>query len=113
MSERIPKYLLMDMIGCIDNIHNYCLDYDFNRFDADSKTVDAVIRNIEVMGESVKRLPEYFINDHPEIPWNFIIGTRNRLIHGYDSVDSKILWDILKNNLPELKIRLESLRDIL
>jgi uncharacterized protein with HEPN domain len=109
MSERIPKFLIMDIIGCIHNIMEYTKEYSYDSFTKDSKTIDAVIRNIEVMGEATNRIPEHFINQHEEVPWNLIISTRNRLIHGYDSVDNKIIWDIIVFHLPSLKNTLESL----
>jgi uncharacterized protein with HEPN domain len=61
------------------------------------------------MGEAVNRLPEYFVSDHQEIPWSKIISARNALIHGYDQIDDKIVWNIAVNILPALKTKLEEL----
>lgn len=59
---------------------------------ADEKTRYAVIRCLEIVGEAVKRIPEDFQQSHPDIPWKSMAGTRDRLIHGYDVVDSEIVW---------------------
>ena len=71
--------------------------------------VDAIIRNIEVMGEAANRLPDNFMQEFPEINWSKIIATRNRLIHGYDSIENKVIWDIIVNDIPNLKIQIEKL----
>ena len=109
MSERIPRFLVMDMIDCVGKILEFIKDHSFEKFIADKRTYDAVIRNLEILGEAANRMPDYFMNEHVEIEWNKIIGTRNRIIHGYDSIDDKIIWDIVKNDLPNLKSKLESL----
>jgi uncharacterized protein with HEPN domain len=85
MSERIPELLIKDILNCIEKVISFTRGYDFNSFSNDERTVDAVIRNIEVMGEAANKLPDSFLNNYPEISWNTIIATRNRLIHGYDN----------------------------
>ena len=69
----------------------------------------ALTRLVEVIGEAANRVSEATRQHHPEIPWRRIIGTRNRLIHGYDVVDLDILWDIVQNDLPSLIGQLESI----
>lgn len=110
MSEKIPKFNLLDMVGCIEQIQLYIKGYDYQKFIDDSRTVDAVIRNLEVMGEAANRLPTEFTSLYSTVPWDLIIATRNRVIHGYDSVDHKIVWEIIINQLPGLK---QSLADII
>jgi len=61
------------------------------------------VRNLEVIGEAVKKIPEQIRNKHPEIEWKKIAGLRDMLIHGYFDVDLETTWDIIKNKLPELK----------
>jgi len=103
MSERIIPYIIKDIIWCIDKITSYTNGIDFETFNNDPKTYDAVLRNIEVIGEAVNRLPDFFLLQHTDIPWNLMISTRNRLIHGYDSIDTKIVWNIVNNDLAPLK----------
>ncbi|HSY77347.1 MAG TPA: HepT-like ribonuclease domain-containing protein, partial [Bacteroidia bacterium] len=81
-------------------------------FLADSKTREAVYRNIEVMGEAANRMPEEYMIEHSEIEWHKIISTRNIIIHSYDEIDDRIIWNIIQNSLPGLKAKLELLLKI-
>lgn len=69
----------------------------------------ALTRLLEIIGEAANRVPEEIQEAHPEIAWGQIISLRNRLIHGYDSIDFDILWAIVKNDLPELIENLEKI----
>lgn len=69
----------------------------------------AIVRAIEVIGEAVKNLPEEFKEKHKDIPWKEIIGTRDIMIHKYFGVDLEIVWDIIENNLPDLKKKLKKI----
>lgn len=69
----------------------------------------ALIRLIEIIGEAAGRVGDAGQADHPEIPWREVIGMRNRLIHGYDSVDLNVLWDTVELDLPPLIEQLESI----
>ncbi len=69
----------------------------------------ALTRLLEVIGEAANRIPDEIQAANPEIPWLQVIGLRNRLIHGYDSVDFDILWAIVKNDLPDLIRKLEKI----
>jgi len=72
----------------------------------DKKTLDAVIRNLEVMGEAAKNISDDFKNENPEINWRGIAGMRDKLIHGYFGVDSLMVWKTIQKRLPELKDQL-------
>ncbi|MFN3138125.1 MAG: DUF86 domain-containing protein [Allomuricauda sp.] len=74
----------------------------FDQFKSDSKTVDAVIRNFEVIGEAANRLTENYKNNNPEIEWSHLRGFRNRIVHEYFGIDLEIVWHIIEENLPEL-----------
>jgi uncharacterized protein with HEPN domain len=80
-----------------------------DRFMTDRLVQDAVIRNFEIIGEAANRLSPA-TRARPEVPWNKIIAFRNRLIHGYCSVDLLLVWDVVVNDLPQLKGELERLR---
>lgn len=71
-------------------------------FSATKKTIDAVARNLEVIGEAVRQLPDGFKNTHPDIPWSQIGGMRNRIVHEYFRLDMKIIWQIVHEDLPDL-----------
>ena len=69
----------------------------------------ALVRLLEVLGEAAGRIAKDYRSKHPQIPWMQIIGLRNRLIHGYDSVDMDILWNIVSKDLPPLIFNLEKI----
>jgi uncharacterized protein with HEPN domain len=83
MSERELKNLLGDIYDALTKIINYTKDMSYDDFMQDSKTIDAVVRNFEIIGEASNRVPDDFKADHPEIEWRRIIGFRNRIIHEY------------------------------
>jgi uncharacterized protein with HEPN domain len=81
----------------------------YDGFVKDPKTMDAVIRNFEVIGEAANRLPESFKDRHPKIDWHRIRGFRNRIVHDYMGIDYGIVWDIRENFL---QILIDSLQGI-
>ena len=81
----------------------------FDEFVKDGKTVRAVIRSFEVMGEAASKISDEFRKEHSNIPWQKIIGMRNRLIHVYFDIDHFIIWQTVKENLPPLIEQLESI----
>ncbi|MGC9081530.1 HepT-like ribonuclease domain-containing protein [Sulfurihydrogenibium sp.] len=103
MSKRNWKLFLVDVLESIEKIENYTSEISFEEFIKDEKTKDAVVRNIEIIGEAVKHIPEEIKEKYNEIPWKKITGMRNRLIHGYFVIDYTIVWKIIKNELPDLK----------
>ncbi|HTB07568.1 MAG TPA: DUF86 domain-containing protein [Bacteroidia bacterium] len=109
MSERIPSIILEDILECIEKILTYTKGLSFDEFLKDSKTREAVYRNLEVMGEAANRMPDDFIENHPEIEWYKIISTRHIIIHGYDEIDDRIIWNIMRNSLPVLQAKLRTL----
>lgn len=109
MSKRNPKLLIADMLLAISKIKTYTNGLDFDSFMADSRTIDAVERNFEIIGEAANQLPQAFQNEHPAIAWHGVISFRNRLIHGYFGVDYEILWYIIQNDLQELEKQLSAL----
>ena len=69
----------------------------------------ALIKLVEIVGEAARRSPEELQERHPEIPWREIIGTRDRLVHGYDAVDHDILWTIVTDDFPPLAKQIEAI----
>jgi uncharacterized protein with HEPN domain len=108
---RTANYL-QHMAQAIDNIQSYTVGMDAASFKADRKTQDAVIRNLEIIGEAcnnvVKNDPS-FAQAHPAMPWGFAYEMRNALAHGYFKVDLDIVWATVNADLPGLKVQLASL----
>ncbi len=102
MSRDIRVYLL-DILERCERITRYVEGLDEERWSSDERTQDAVLRNLEVIGEAVKRLPGDLRQRTPEIPWQDIAGLRDILIHEYGGVDFAIVWDIAVNEVPALR----------
>ena len=99
---RDHKMHLDDMLAAAEKIIEYVGEMSFDRFVSDAKTFDAVIRNLEIIGEAAKRVPEEVRRDSSDIEWKKIAGLRDMLIHEYLGVDSEIIWDIVSNKIPDL-----------
>ena len=102
MSKRDSKLLISDILDSAHKILAYTDGLTFEAFTKDSKTVDAVIRNFEIIGEAANRLPEDFKELFPEIDWHRIRGFRNRIVHDYFGIDYSIVWVIKETFLPHL-----------
>jgi len=100
--KRQPEIFLRHMINAIKTIEKYIEGMDHDLFLKDNKTIDAVIRQFEILGEAASRVPTELVEDCP-IPWKAIVGLRNRLIHGYFGVDTEIVWKTATSELDELK----------
>ena len=109
MSKREPILLIEDIIDSGQKILVYTDNLSFEDFINDSKTIDAVIRNFEIIGEAANRLPEDFKNTHSDFDWQRIRGFRNRIIHDYFGIDYAIVWEIKNNFLPDLIKKLRSI----
>ncbi len=103
MPKRDDLLLLDDIVLSIKRIEEYIDGLDKKGFLDDNKTVDAVIRNLEVIGEAAKHLSIEFKNDKQEVPWALIVGMRNRVVHDYLGIDKEIIWEICNVNLKEMK----------
>jgi uncharacterized protein with HEPN domain len=102
MSERPTYLLILDILDALDNISLYTANVDFNNFSNNSMIRDAVIRNIEIIGEASNKVPEEF-RKNTDIEWHKPIAMRNRLIHGYFAVDIPMLWNTITLILPLFK----------
>ncbi len=103
------KVYLRHILERAGRVEIYLQGVDWDDFQNDLKTIDAVVRNIEVIGEAATNLAEEFRARHSQVAWRKIIATRNRIIHGYASVDLEIIWDIAQNDLPILKKQIEEI----
>ena len=102
MSNHQPELLVEDIIESGNKILFYTEGLSFEQFTGDSKTVDAVIRNFEIIGEAANRLTEDFKDKNTNIDWHRIKGFRNRIVHDYMGIDYTIVWEIRNTFLPQL-----------
>ena len=100
---RAYKAYLKDILDAIRKIENYTKAISFDDFVMDELIQDGVVGNLEVIGEAVKNIPEGIKDKKPEVEWKKIAGLRDILIHDYFGIDEDIVWDAVKNKLPELK----------
>ena len=102
MSKRDTLLLLEDMLQSAQKIKRYVTSLDFDSFMSDDKTMDAVVRNFEIIGEAANRVDPDFRDSNPEIEWKRIRGFRNRIVHEYFGIDYEIVWQIIEEFLDEL-----------
>jgi uncharacterized protein with HEPN domain len=107
MPYRNWKFRIDDIFEAIDKIERYTDGIGFKEWQQDDKTVDAVVRNIEVIGEAASHLPVEIQDQYKDIPWSMMKGIRNVLAHEYFGIDLKIIWKTVKEDLPALKKLLE------
>lgn len=100
-----------DILEALDKIKRFTEGMTREEFRDDEKTVDAVLRNFEVVGEATKNIPDEIRQQHDEIPWTEMAGMRDKLIHGYATVDLDIVWTTVEEDLPQLRPKLGSVRD--
>ena len=96
------KKRLQDILDAIEAIEGYSVS-SFEEFLADSKTQDAILYNLIIIGEAANQISEEFQEQYYTIPWSSMIGTRNIIVHGYDQVKLQIVWKILQHDLASLK----------
>jgi uncharacterized protein with HEPN domain len=111
MSERTDQEFLSDIRGAIQRISAYVAGLDYESFTTDTKTQDAVIRNLEILGEATKSLSEEFRAAHAGVPWKSMAGARDRLIHHYFGVNLDIVWQIATAELPKVIQQLPSIEE--
>jgi uncharacterized protein with HEPN domain len=76
---------------------------EYNEFSGDKKTIYAVTKALEIIGEATKNLPDALKNEYPKVPWKFMAGIRDKVVHGYFAVDLPIVWTTAKTDVPSLK----------
>ena len=110
--SRDPHRYLDDVIEAGSAILAYTASFDYERFSQDLKTIDAVIRRFEIIGEAVKRLPAEWTESEPQIPWSAIKGFRDVLAHAYFQVDEEIVWSTIEKDLKPLLAACRRLQEV-
>ncbi len=104
MSKRRDYILFIeDILTCIEKIERYTSKASFEEFCGNDMAIDAVIRNFEIIGEAVKKIPEKIKKKYAYVEWKEAAGFRDVLIHDYFGIDLEAVWDTLRNNIPSFK----------
>ncbi|RQO41127.1 hypothetical protein DBV14_29085 [Variovorax sp. KBW07] len=109
--RRVADYL-GHILQAIDNIHDYTNGATLDSYLSDKKTQDAVVRNLEVIGEASNNIVKHhadFAAAHPDVPWRFAYEMRNALAHGYFTVDQTVVWQTIQNDLSPLRAQIAAL----
>jgi uncharacterized protein with HEPN domain len=109
MKNRDYRMFLEDILQSIAKIQNYLSGLSYDDFIQNGLVFDAVIRNLEVIGEATRHIPEDIKNKYTEIPWRRMAGLRNILIHEYFGLDESIVWEVATRNLPEVEPQIKNL----
>ena len=109
MSKRGIEELLYDILESVKRINDYTKDVSFQKLLKNTMIQDAVIRNMEIIGEAVKNIPCEFKKKHADVEWKKISGMRDKIIHFYFGVNWEIVWDVVQHKLPDLKRRIEAI----
>lgn len=102
MSKRDQRVTLRQILEYVQHAQAICADKSAAQIEANWRDALAFERTMEVLGEAVKRLPDELIRRYPQVPWRLVAGMRDKISHGYDTVDYQLLWDAVRNDLPTL-----------
>jgi len=100
---RDHRLYLDDIVGAVDRIQSYVQGMDYSRFATDQRTMDAVVRNLEIIGEAAARIPDELRSGALGIEWRKIVALRNILAHEYFGVNTAILWDVIATKIDPLE----------
>jgi uncharacterized protein with HEPN domain len=107
--DRTYVMYLEDMSVAMERIAEYIENLDFIKFKDDYKTVDAVIRNFEIIGEASRSIPDNIKKKFPNLPWDEMYLMRNKISHEYFGIDYEIIWDVAVNHLPDNKLAIDEI----
>ncbi len=98
-----------DILSAIKKINKFCKGIGKDDFMKNELLMDAVVRNLEIIGEASSKLTASFRERRKTVEWRKIIGMRNRIIHAYDTINFEIVWDVVREDLPELRKKLKAI----
>jgi uncharacterized protein with HEPN domain len=107
MSSRTDQDFLSDILEAIRRARTYAADLSYDEFLLDTRTQDAVVRTLEILGEAAKRLSPQLRDRYPAVPWKRMAGLRDKLIHDYFGVNLDIVWEIVTLELPGVSVQVE------
>lgn len=106
---RSIKLFFMDILEAIENIKLYIKNMAFDDFVVDKKTIDAVVKNLMVIGEASKNLPQIIRIKYPEVNWKGSIGMKDKLVHGYFGISVQIVWETIINDIPNFESQIKEI----
>lgn len=107
--KREYRDYVLDIADSINKIERFVENFDFEKFQKDQKTIYAVVRAIEIIGEAIKNIPASVKKSHKDIPWRDAAAMRNKLVHEYFGVNIKVVWRTVKEDIPKLKEKITKL----
>lgn len=102
MKDRDLRDYINDLVEACEDILAFTKGMSYSDFADDKKTVNAVIRSLEVIGEATKKLPTSLKDSHPDVPWKQMAGMRDKLIHEYFGIDQQMVWQAVEKHIPEI-----------
>ena len=105
------EVIVQKLLGYTNKILGYCQDLNYEEFCENSMVVEACVFNLSQMGELANKADRAYTADYPEIPWRYLYGLRNRIVHDYEGVNLKLIWEIISDDLKPLRKALEEIRE--
>jgi uncharacterized protein with HEPN domain len=102
MKDRDLRDYINDLVEACEDILSFTRGMSYSDFAGDKKTINAVIRSLEVIGEATKKLPRSFRDSYPDVPWKRMAGMRDKLIHEYFGVDTQMVWQVVERHIPDI-----------
>ncbi len=109
MNDKVYLDYIQDILNSIEEIEEFIEGFKFDDFIEDKKTINAVIRSLEIIGEAAKNIPKSIRSDYSEVPWKLMAGMRDKLIHEYSGINTEIVWKTTQEDIPKLKPLIEKI----